>query len=109
MNEGEYVSERYIPPTEEEIKQVDEFWDRVRDSLSAQENKIGDPGSQPSQDLVFRVGYHKHRLQVLECEHPSITMVPFEPFKCGECDRPLKFFSDFQIEELQEKARADVQ
>lgn len=96
----------YIPPTDEEIEQVRIYWSRVEQSLLGR-RAITIPDVPPD-EVLSHVAFHHHRLEVLACTHNSIT-VDSEGVRCGECDRPMKFLSDYQILKLQEDAIANAQ
>jgi len=55
----------------------------------------------PTQDEIERVAAHWERVRALACTHPEITFHgPQEPPTCSECQRPVQFLSDIQVEEI---------
>ncbi len=83
-------------PTEEEIGQVDAYWQRVR---RVTQNLAGNSGPVPDSDLVVRVGLHHQWEQDMQCRHSSYT-ITHDAITCGDCDRPLQVLSDIQVREL---------
>lgn len=61
----------------------------------------------PTQEEIERVGTYWQRVKLLACQHAtgltfdSSTASP----KCSDCDQPLRFMSDIQIEQIRENAR----
>lgn len=96
----------YILPTDEEIEQVRTYWAQIGQVAFGRRSSVG--VDMPPSEVLSHVAFHHHRLEALACTHNSIT-VNSEGIRCGECDRPMKFLSDYQILKLQEDAIANAQ
>jgi hypothetical protein len=87
----------YERPTDEEVGRVLAFWDDVRRVVQIGGTRQKDV---PPDDLLQRVAVHQQWQEAMLCKHPSITMAYNEQPRCSECDRPVQFLSDVQVQDL---------
>lgn len=63
----------------------------------------------PTPDEIERVGRYWAKVQMLTCEHSGeITLTSHKgegQAICSQCDQPLRFMSEIQIEELRKQGK----
>jgi hypothetical protein len=89
----------YEKPTEEEVGLVLDYWTQVQDLVNTG-GRGPQPRPTPTQTLIQRVAVHQRWQKAMLCTHPSVVISGSDPLMCGECDRPLRFLSDLQIEDI---------